>query len=146
MGMNANRLFVRDLVGVVTTIAIVTTLALWLIPHDGKPVILEAPPVAAPAGSPIALGARLYEAKGCIVCHTVDGSARVGPTFLHDYGTQIALADGRIVTMDDAYIRESVLHPQAAARPGYPPSMPAFDAVLGERDITALTAYIASLR
>lgn len=145
--MNENRLFVRDLVGVVLTIAAVTALALWLIPHQGTPVVADAPPhVTAPPTSPVALGAKLYEAKGCIACHTVDGTPRVGPTFLHDYGTQLALADGRTIAMDDSYIRESILHPQAAARPGYPPSMPTFEGMMSDKDIAAVTAYLRSLR
>lgn len=145
--MNENRLFVRDLVGVVLTIAAVTTLAMRLIPHQGTPVVADAPPrVAAPPPSPVELGAQLYQAKGCIACHTVDGTSRVGPTFLHDYGTQVALADGRTVAMDDSYIRESIVHPQAAARPGYPPSMPTYGSMLSDKDIAALTAYLRSLR
>jgi cytochrome c oxidase subunit 2 len=144
--MNANRLFVRDLMGVVLTIAAVTALAMWLIPHGGTPFVAEPPPTDAPAGSLVAQGAHLYESKGCIACHTVDGSPRIGPSFLHDYGTQVALAGGRVVTMDDSYIRESVLEPQAQARPGYPPSMPTYGTAISEHDLRALTAYLASLR
>ena len=136
--MNANRLLVRDL-GVVTTIAALTILALLFIPHDGTPV------VNAPPGSLVALGAHVYEAKGCIACHTVDGTPRIGPTFLHDYGTQVALADGRTVAMDDVYIRESILDPRAKARPGYPPAMPTFDGMISEKELAAVTAYIRSL-
>ena len=144
--MNANRLLVRDLVGVVTTIAAVTTLALRFIPHDGTPAVAEVPRTNAPPGSLVALGAHVYEAKGCIACHTVDGTPRVGPSFLHDYGTQVALADGRTVTMDDAYIRESILDPRAKARPGYPPAMPTFDGMISDKELAAVTAYIRSLR
>jgi len=131
--MNANRLLVRDLVGVVTTIAAITTLALLLRTN-------------APPDSLVALGAHVYEGKGCIACHTVDGTPRIGPTFLHDYGTQVALADGRTVAMDDAYIRESILDPRAKARPGYPPAMPAFGGVITDKELAAVTAYIRSLR
>jgi cytochrome c oxidase subunit 2 len=81
-----------------------------------------------------------------MTCHTVDGTPRVGPTFLHDYGTQVALANGTTVAMDDAYIRESILDPQAKARPGYPPAMPTFQGVVSDKEIRAVTAYIRSLR
>lgn len=144
--MNDNRLFVRDLVGVVLAIACLTTLTLWLVPASDHAFVEPPAHVDAPVGSPIVRGAHVYEAKGCIACHTVDGTPRVGPTFLHDYGSQVALSDGRTVAMDDTYIRESILHPQAAARPGYPPSMPTFEGMVSDKDIAALTAYLRSLR
>jgi cytochrome c oxidase subunit 2 len=142
--MNTNRLFVRDLIGVVTAIAAVTTIALVVVPHHGTPAGAPLSVGGAKVARP--LGARVYEAKGCNACHTVDGTPRIGPTFLHDWGTQIVLADGGTVTMDAAYIRESILEPQAKARPGYPPSMPSYAGMISEREIAAVTAYIASLR
>lgn len=143
--MNANRLFVRDLLGVTTAIAAATTLALWLIPGNGTPVVDH--PVADSAAVPLATqGAQVFEAKGCIACHTVDGTPRVGPSLFHDYGTEIALADGTRVTMDAAYIRESILAPQAKARPGYPPAMPKFEGLISDHEIAAVTAYIRTLR
>jgi cytochrome c oxidase subunit II len=92
------------------------------------------------------LGKLLYEKKGCNACHTVDGSARVGPTFLHDFGTTVPLSDGSSVQMDENYIRESVLYPQAKGRPGFPPSMPSFEGQLKEKEIEGIIAYIKSLK
>ena len=114
-------------------------------PHDGTPAVDDAPAVDAPVLLAV-LGAHLYESKGCIACHTIDGTPRIGPSFLHDYGTQIALADGRTVEMNDDYVRESMVHPQAAARPGYPRGMPTYGAAISEHELRALTAYVASLR
>ena len=56
------------------------------------------------------------------------------------------LADGRKVKMDENYIRESMLSPQAKARPGFPPSMPSFEGQLKEKEIEGLIAYIKSLK
>jgi cytochrome c oxidase subunit 2 len=95
---------------------------------------------------PDQLGKLLYEKKGCNACHTVDGTPRVGPTFQHDFGTTVPLNDGSSVKMDENYIRESVLYPQAKARPGYPPSMPSFEGQLKEREIEGLIAFIKSLK
>jgi len=95
---------------------------------------------------PVDLGKQLYEKKGCNACHTVDGSTRVGPTFLHDFGTMVPLSDGSSVKMDENYIRESLLAPQAKARPGFPPSMPSFEGQLKEREIEGIIAYIKSLK
>jgi cytochrome c oxidase subunit 2 len=96
--------------------------------------------------NPSDLGKMLYEKKGCNACHTTDGSTRVGPSFAHDFGTTVPLSDGSSVLMDENYIRESVLYPQAKARPGYPPSMPSFEGQLKEKEIEGIIAYIKSLK
>jgi cytochrome c oxidase subunit 2 len=95
---------------------------------------------------PDKLGAMLYEKKGCVACHTTDGSARVGPTFKGSFGSPVPLADGSKVPMDENYIRESLLYPQAKARPGFPPSMPSFEGQLKEKEIEGLIAFIKSLK
>ena len=95
---------------------------------------------------PEQLGAKLYEKKGCNACHTIDGTARVGPSFFHDFGTTVSLSDGSKVEMDENYIRESLMSPQAKSRPGYPPSMPSFEGQLKELEIKGLVAFIKSLK
>lgn len=92
------------------------------------------------------LGAKLYEKKGCIGCHSVDGSAKVGPTWKGDFGQKAQMSDGSTITVDENYIRESILSPQAKARPGYPPSMPSFEGQLKENEIQAIIAYFKSLK
>jgi cytochrome c oxidase subunit 2 len=47
--------------------------------------------------------------------------------------------------MDENYIRESLLAPQAKARPGFPPSMPSFEGQLKEKEIEGIIAFIKSL-
>lgn len=93
----------------------------------------------------IALGAKLRERKGCVACHTVDGAARVGPSWSGIWGTKVTLADGSTRVVDAEYVRQSILTPTAFARPGFPPSMPAFEGQLTDIEIEALTEYIASL-
>jgi cytochrome c oxidase subunit 2 len=56
------------------------------------------------------------------------------------------LADGSTVTADDAYIRESILNPQAKIVAGYQPLMPSFQGQLTEEQLIDLTAYIKSLQ
>jgi cytochrome c oxidase subunit II len=95
---------------------------------------------------PAELGKMLYEKKGCNACHTTDGSQRVGPTFLKSFGTSVPLADGSQIKMDETYIRESLMYPQAKARSGFPPSMPSFEGQLKELEIEGLIAFIKSLQ
>ena len=50
------------------------------------------------------------------------------------------------MTADDAYIRESILQPNAKIVAGYVPVMPSFQGLVTEDQILALTAYIKSLK
>ena len=95
---------------------------------------------------PEQLGKMLYEKKGCNACHTVDGTPRVGPSWKGVFGTVVPLSDGSQVKMDENYITESMLFPQAKSRPGFPPSMPSFQGQLKEREIAGIIAYIKSLK
>jgi cytochrome c oxidase subunit 2 len=62
------------------------------------------------------------------------------------YDGKVLLADGSTVTADDAYIRESILNPQAKIVAGYQPLMPSFQGQLTEEQIIDLTEYIKSLQ
>jgi cytochrome c oxidase subunit 2 len=106
---------------------------------------------------PVVLGGMLYEKKGCVSCHTTDGTARVGPTWAsHDWGQEVPMciasytcSQATPVKIDEAYIRESIEYPQAKARqhdPAYPPSMPSMLGQLKEKEIQALIAYIKALK
>jgi cytochrome c oxidase subunit 2 len=146
--MTINRQLARDLVAVPLAIGAITSAILWLAAPSRRPLALPPRPttVAVTSHSPEQLGAQLYEGKGCVACHSVDGTPRVGPTFLHDYGSHVTLDDGHIIAMDDGYIRESLASPRAKARPGFPPSMPSYDGLLSRKEETALIAYLRSLR
>ncbi len=74
-----------------------------------------------------------------------DGTGRA-PSLNGLYGAQVLLADGSTVTADEAYLRESLLQPNAKIVAGYQPLMPAFQGQLTEEQIFALTAYIRSLQ
>jgi len=91
-------------------------------------------------------GKKLFVRKACITCHSVDGSRNVGPTFLGLYGRDEAMTDGVRVTVDENYIRESILNPQAKIVAGYEPVMPTYQGILKDRDIDAIIAYLKSLK
>jgi len=97
------------------------------------------------AANPVDVGAKLFEDKACATCHIADGSGRA-PSLNGLYGAQVLLADGTTVTADDAYIRESILQPNAKIVAGYQPLMPTFQGQLTEEQIIALTSYIKSLQ
>jgi cytochrome c oxidase subunit 2 len=94
---------------------------------------------------PAQLGQKVYE-KNCTACHTIDGSAKVGPSFKGTFGTMVQMADGKSVKMDETYIRESVLNPTAKTRAGFPAGqMSSFEGQLKEKEIEGLIAFIKSL-
>jgi len=90
-------------------------------------------------------GANLAQAQGCMSCHSVDGSALVGPTWLGLFGSVRQLEGGATVTADEAYLRNSILKPTSQVVAGYPSIMPAAYDFLAPEDIDALVEYIKSL-
>lgn len=91
-------------------------------------------------------GAKLYQSKACITCHTSDGKAGTGPTFLGLFGEQVKLESGAEITADENYVRESILSPAAKVVLGYQPVMPTYQGLLKDKEIDALIAYIKSLQ
>lgn len=91
------------------------------------------------------LGKKLYTKLGCVACHSVDGSPKLAPTFKGVYGKKEELTDGTFVTVNDDYIRQSILMPQKQVTKGYAPIMPTFQGRVSERDLLGLIAFIKSL-
>jgi cytochrome c oxidase subunit 2 len=48
--------------------------------------------------------------------------------------------------VDENYIRQSILEPQAQVVKGFAPVMPSFKGILSDEDVTALVAYIKTLK
>src|SRR5687768_15422356 len=59
-----------------------------------------------------ARGERLFNDLACNTCHRTDGSGR-GPSLANKFGGQEQLASGEMVAVDESYVRESILNPQA---------------------------------
>jgi cytochrome c oxidase subunit 2 len=95
---------------------------------------------------PAELGEKIYKEKGCNACHSLDGSKIVGPSFKGIFGHSVELQDGSKVDVDENYIRQSILEPQAQIVKGFAPVMPSFKGILSDEDVTALVAYIKTLK
>ena len=90
-------------------------------------------------------GERLFSELACNTCHLGDGSGR-GPSLFNKFGTQEQLANGSVVTVDESYVRESILTPQMKVVAGYQPVMPTFQGLLNEESVMALIEYVKSLQ
>jgi mono/diheme cytochrome c family protein len=88
------------------------------------------------AGSP---GEALWASKGCNACHTLDGTPKVGPTWKGLGGKQ-EQTDKGTVTVDAAYIEESIRTPAAKIVNGFPPAMPQL--ALTDGEIKTLVDFI----
>ena len=62
---------------------------------------------------------------GCIACHSTDGTDMAGPTWLGVFGAEESLEGGSSVTVDEDYLRMSILNPGAEVVAGYQNIMPA---------------------
>lgn len=96
------------------------------------------------SGQSIALeGHRLLREKGCSGCH--EGNSVVhAPPLAGTYGKQVPLASGQIVTVDDQYLRDSILLPAKQVSAGYPNVMPSFIGHISEAEIMQIIAYLKS--
>jgi len=57
----------------------------------------------------------------------------------------VLLEDGRTVTADENYIRESILEPGAKIVLGFKPVMPTFQGQVDDEQLNALIEYVKSL-
>jgi len=91
------------------------------------------------------VGKQVYTSRACNTCHSIDGSPNVGPTFKDAYGHEVELSDGSTITVDENYIRESILEPKAKVVKGFQSVMPTFQGLVSERQIDGVIAYLKSL-
>jgi len=89
-------------------------------------------------------GEKLFTDLGCASCHLADGTGR-GPKLVGLYGKQQQLTTGEAVTVDDNYIRASILNPSAQIVAGYQPIMPSFQGQISEEQLMQVLAYVKSL-
>ncbi|HEV7644553.1 MAG TPA: cytochrome c oxidase subunit II [Pyrinomonadaceae bacterium] len=95
--------------------------------------------------SPIEAGKELFQAKlQCSSCHLDNGAGR-GPKLTGIVGKPVKLNNGETITVDETYLRESILNSQKQVVDGYTPIMPTFKGQVNEEQLLSLIAYIKSL-
>lgn len=125
----------------------ITAVALLL---AAAPLAVAAPP--APSGDP-QRGGKLLAKKGCIACHSTDGTARSGPTFRGLYASSRTVTTGndgegkaatRTVVADDAYIARALRDPDADVLLGFPRGvMPKYE--LDDEDVASIARAVEAL-
>ncbi len=99
----------------------------------------------APQPSLASLGEAKFRTLGCSGCHDAPASTVHAPQLVGLYGRTIPLASGRWVTVDERYVRTSILRPNDDVAAGFEAVMPAYEGRLDEQDLLELVVYIKSL-
>lgn len=120
----------------------------WDSEEPGQLAALEASARSLVGGGPAAAplpgdGAGLYHALSCVSCHERPDLA---PPLADLAGRRRELESGLAVTADEAYVRESIVAPDAKRVRGYPLRMPTYDGLLDDARLGALARWILARR
>lgn len=89
-------------------------------------------------------GADLFRSYGCAGCHQGAEPGKA-PGLAGLYNSTVHLADGRTVTADDSYIRDSIMFSNQDVVAGFNPIMPSYKGRISDNELRRLLAYIKSL-
>jgi len=95
--------------------------------------------------TPEGRGQALVTANGCAACHSTNGAAGIGPTWLGLAGEEVELSGGAVVIADDAYLAESIKAPQAKIVAGFEAQQMVLYPFTDEQ-IADIVAYIKTLK
>lgn len=91
-------------------------------------------------------GEKIWAGK-CVACHSIDGKRGAGPSWKGLWAAKDHPIEGGTVEVDENYIREAILEPNAKISAGYPKGvMPTFQGALKEEELTALIEFIKTLK
>ncbi|BCX47252.1 hypothetical protein HAHE_11600 [Haloferula helveola] len=118
---------------------VVTVTGSALSKHNGFERNLKIKTASAAAGEDV------FVNYGCIACHSTDGSLGHGPSLKGLFGSKHEIEGMKEpIVADEAYIRESILKPNAKTAKGFPPNyMPPYP--LKDIEVDSLVLFIRSL-
>ncbi len=97
----------------------------------------------------LADGEAILKNNGCFSCHSMDGTRLVGPTFKGLWGSKKTIIDAngvkKTITVDEAYIKESIIDPDKELVEGFNKGMMrSYKGVLKDEEIQAIIDYFKS--
>lgn len=104
--------------------------------------LLGTPPDAPASRRGATTGSELYAALGCGACHA---RKELAPPLEGLVGRRVALQGGGEVTADAAYVRESIVAPDAKLVLGTALRMPSYEKDLTPGELDALVGYVETL-
>ncbi len=89
-------------------------------------------------------GERIFASLGCNACHNGNPDSR-GPSLANVYGSRLQLANGSMVTADDAFLRDTILNPSMHVTQGFAPIMPTYQGQISEEGLIDLVEFLKTL-
>lgn len=93
--------------------------------------------------TPAAQARQLAETRGCLACHSLDGSRGIGPSWQGSWGAPRRFTDGSETVVDAAYLRESMQQPALRIVEGHDNVM--LPAGFTEAELQLMVDFIRSL-
>jgi len=95
------------------------------------------------------LGRQVVESKGCIACHSLDGTIVIGPSFKEKFGETVTVTTGgqqRQVVYDEEYVRRSIYEPDYDITQGFRAGqMFSYEGEVTEQEISLIIEFLKSL-
>ncbi len=123
---------------------------IWYAGQEGK-VSPQTPDLSLSEGSgppPDEAGKKLIQTRGCMACHSIDGSKMVGPSFQGLFGSEkIVVVEGKekTIQVNEEYLRRSILQPNLEVVKGYNALMPSQEGMISEQELVAIIQYLKEL-
>lgn len=92
-------------------------------------------------------GLAVLNSKGCLGCHSTDGSKLVGPTYKGIFGRKTVVSvngHDKEIIVDNAYLKRAINEPKAEIVKGYAPVMP--KSTLSDVEIEQIINYLKELK
>ncbi len=119
----------------------------WYFGRDDTPMPEQVRASGLKADALASEGMEILGDKFCTACHSVDGSASVGPSLKGLYGKRQIVSDSngieREITVDDAYLARAIMDPGAEEIKGYPVVMP--ETPVSEAELRKIIDFIKTL-
>jgi cytochrome c oxidase subunit II len=109
----------------------------------------ESSEVTGSAGKVLTEGEKVLQDKGCLGCHSLDGSIGAGPTFKGLYGSAVEVVTAgrqRAVTADAAYIESAISEPGKDIASGFPNVMPTYKATVNAPEMHEIIEFLKTLK